>query len=260
MNIFLDHALEVARSYESLCINNVVVRVPYFINSMTAGIKEIIISEVDDHALQRRIFDSLKSEAFVYGANGGKANPKEIIKKLELAVEDLGISHETISATGYLEIMKLYGLGVDCSGFVYNIIRIAAENTGLLSNLNILFSQNGVSSDPRKVSCDVLAKVLCNPCDFKDLCAGDLIFLSSKSTYTHVGILLQEHEGGALKFWQSSLMTDPVGVTGSNFQIINGNPVFHFSKTMGTDWDQLFKLGRLHAFKLKDGLFEVGGR
>src|SRR5688572_1504276 len=120
--------LEYIEKYQNLKIYDQKVSTPYYINNLEPKvIKDLLKKAEISEDIIKKIHKMYKDREVPFGWYRGKGTPEQ----LEDAV--MQISSQThlnlVNATPYgiAEFMKLYGLGVDCSGFIYNTLYYALE-------------------------------------------------------------------------------------------------------------------------------------
>jgi hypothetical protein len=219
---------------------------PYYINFIEfefnklmqeAGIKEEDIEKVHE---------KYKNGKALYGWYRGKGTAKEIenavIQLAELREFDLkGASKEAI-----IEFMKILGLGIDCSGYVFNILKGAISDKEFLNSLNWVDEKMTVSRAGVNIFCEHASKEI----ELKEIQPLDIIIIKSKfnGENSHMGLLIKKEDG--LYLTQSSLSTIPTGVRVDKFDIADGKPKFGFEYELGTTIDEFYNQGLIEFRRL----------
>lgn len=127
-----DFALERISDYQNLKISNTKVVTPYYINNIGNQMKRLLeIAEVPEENAKK--FSQLyKEKAIPFGWYRGKGSPEEFTEAVLEISQQVGINLGNAKTEGIVEFMKLYGLGIDCSGFVYQVLWYAFEKYGKL--------------------------------------------------------------------------------------------------------------------------------
>lgn len=200
---------------------------PYFTNHVGMSfIKAMKMAGIEE-AVRRKIMTVYNSNQLPYGWFRGKGTPEQI----EAAAAGIAgmeeIDLEKATTAGIREFMGVYGLGVDCSGFVYNIL------TGAGVKLEREVFKAGAFTFAGKASTQITVE---------ELQSTDLILIKkANGEYSHVALVLEK--GGELWICQSTSTASPAGVTVSKYAV-------GFRPDLGTDWEDLKRSGRLELRRL----------
>jgi hypothetical protein len=241
--------------YQSLNICGQEVSTPYFINRIEEFFVQLMKNAGISHSKIIKVTTAYRERSVPYGWYKGKGTPQEITNSVREISEIVGLPLEGSSAESITDFMKLYGLGIDCSGFVYNTLDYAFRKQGYPNLLNELLDWE----DPAKRSVyragtftfASKASEVIKPQEVRPL---DLVLLklSDLRTYNHIALTLRDGdvEGEGLVVVQSSLNT-PTGVNITKMALNNGVPVFDYIPDFGKRWAELYECGRLEFRRLK---------
>ena len=192
---------------------------PYFTNH--AGmcfIKAMKMAGIEE-AERRKIMTVYNSNQLPYGWFRGKGTPEQIEEATAGIAEMEEVDLEKATAAGIGEFMRVYGLGVDCSGFVYNV----------LTSAGIKFER-----EVFKAGAFTFAGQASRQITDQEVQSTDLILVKKiNGEYSHVAIVLEKER--ELWICQSTSTISPAGVVVSKF----------------TEWKTLIEGGRLELRRLK---------
>lgn len=207
-----------------------------------AGIDEKKIEEV------HKLYKGNKSR---YGWYRGKGTPEELNDAFLYISKVRNFNIENASPEGLRETMKLFGLGIDCSGFVYNVL-LASFKSLNMENFFIqsLSWRKKDETGPSKASVEVFsgnASTIIK--DLNSLSNLDLLLIKNKlGEYTHMAMILKDED--QLKITQSAFSIIPNGVRVDNMWIEENKPRFEFKVDVGTDWDILYANNQIEFRRL----------
>jgi len=191
---------------------------PYFTNH--AGmcfIKAMKMAGIEE-AERRKIMTAYNSNQLPYGWFRGKGTPEQIEEATTGIAKMEEVDLDKATAAGIGEFMRVYGLGVDCSGFVYNVL------TGAGIKFEREVFKAGAFTFAGKVSRQITDQ---------EVQSTDLILVKKiNGEYSHVALVLEK--GGELWICQSTSRVSPAGVVVSKF----------------TDRETMFEGGRLELRRL----------
>ncbi len=244
-------ALQRSRDYFELEVCGKRIITPYYINNIQHGFESLMKESGIEDEFISQTFQKYKNRQIPFGWYRGKGTPDEI-KESAVAISNMvGLPLYGATSYGISEFMKLYGLGIDCSGFVYNVLKYAfteCSNEELFSS-SLDWREEG-KTGVNYAGVFVFAGKASERMDPDKVQPLDLVFIKGiDKQYSHMGILLLE--GSKLKLFQSSLVTDPVGVTATDYSFSGGQPVFGFAPTIGSRWDELYKKGKVEFRRLR---------
>ncbi len=145
--------------------------------------------------------------------------------------------------------MKLFGIGIDCSGFVYNVLKHALEQTGEFEKFNNSLQWKSEKHNVDNAGVFVFKQPATDVIEPKDAQALDLVIIKKGKKHTHICLILEKE--GQLKLAQSSIATNPAAVTVTDLEIANNKPIFHFEQTLGKDWAKMYKKDALTFRRLQ---------
>lgn len=117
-------ALDLTSKYQRISYDHIAVPVPYFINTAEQEYKKAMRSAGIQDELVNKVIQSIKEGQTALGSTGGKGSPEEIegdLKRLMLRLSELGYNPR--SQRHIRAWMKEMHVGLDCSGYVYNVLK-----------------------------------------------------------------------------------------------------------------------------------------
>jgi hypothetical protein len=234
------------QKYMNLDIYGKKVRCPYSINWVEQEFLQMMRDVgVDDKDIEK-VHKAYKDNGCKYGWYRGKGTSSEI----EYATKELsklrGIDLKDASEEGIYEFMRQVGIGVDCSGYVFNILRGVFPNDDFLHSLNWLSEKMEAS----RAGVDIFANNASILVDINDLQSLDLVLFKSKDScnYSHIALLVEHN--GELYITQSSMFALPSGVRFGRFIINNGNIDWSFEFSVGTTIKDFYSSDRIEFRRL----------
>ena len=244
------YCLHTVREYKLLNIYGKKVAAPYFMNIVERLFYDMMRrAEISESQIEK-LHKIYKSRIYPFAWFRGKGSPTEISSATMKISKKVGINLHNASPSIIREFMKLYGLGIDCSGFVYQVLWYAFNRIGELK----IFKNSLNWEDRRKQTASragvfVFTKnssIIIPPKNVREL---DLIIIKSKEyTLDHIALILTHNN--ELIVTQSVLNALPTGVNISEYKV-GVNPRFSFKPETGLDWEKLYKLKRLEFRRLK---------
>ncbi len=149
------------------------------------------------------------------------------------------------------DYMLFFGLGIDCSGLVYNVLDFAFREAGLDGILeNHLKCRNNSKRGVYRAGAFVFASSsikIINPGEAREL---DLILKKSKKNnkYTHVALILRRQKD--LFVCQSTLQLAPVGLHIDKLVVEENNFHIDGQYILSDEWNNLYKDKRLEFRRL----------
>ncbi|OGM19714.1 hypothetical protein A2686_05240 [Candidatus Woesebacteria bacterium RIFCSPHIGHO2_01_FULL_38_10] len=149
--------------------------------------------------------------------------------------------------------MKVAGLGIDCSGFVYQTLKYAFDRVGYPEMLedsvewpDTLGQRNEYRASIKSFTGG--ASRIIQPFETQSM---DIIVIKSPTgeKYSHMALVLKENEG--LRVTQSVIGQVPTGVHVSSLRIENSLPQFGFRPNLTEPWEELYGAGRLEFRRLE---------
>ena len=243
-----DEALVAARRYMCLRYKSVRVRTPYHSNIQFLQLRSLLSATSADTSLEKKLTRAIKGERTDFGWLLGKGTPHQLEERLGKLIVRSGLGDQLPSAYGLSELMKFYGLGVDCSGFVYNVLAHSFERANLskqlVESLAWVDDRHDVFHAGSSAFANGASSQIC-PSRLQPL---DIVVIRGELEISHVALILKDQCGFVIA--QSSLVTCPVGVTIRRLDFTNGMPDFPRRNAIGTPWNNLIELGRLEFRRL----------
>ncbi len=255
MNVYKlnKYCLKRVRDYQKLDIYGREVITPYYINIIERHFVLLMRGAKIKRETIEKVRSLYKKRKIPYGWYRGKGTPEEISKATVNISESVGLSLKDSNPEVIQEFMKLYGLGIDCSGFVYNVLEyslIKAGDSRLL--VNILDWTDSITKDVFNAGSRVFAGKASIIINLKDIIPLDLILIRSQKTnrYVHVALILNNEETNQLIVSQSTLTNYPTGVKTNHLKIENNLPLFGYKPEIGLSWEELYHKGNLEFRRL----------
>lgn len=229
-------ALEFVYKYRNIRVSKQKIVCPYFINNVGLNLKTILHAANVDESKIKEITDIYKSEISIYGKGQGKGTPEQIEKYVLNTQRQVGITLENASKVGIRNFMNLFGIGVDCSGLVYNTLHYAFKKSNLENEFIESLDWRGDKKTAHRAGTFVFAGRASKTVDPKDLRPLDIILSKNLS---HIGLVLKEKQ----KFYLAQSNLDDNQVSISKLEVLNNQPSFSYKTTIARDWNTLFKEG-----------------
>lgn len=237
-------ANEVIDKYLNLKLFGKNIKTPYYINHIDLMYRKLMKDKGVSVEVITKVKEGYKNKEVNYGWYRGKGTPEEIEESTMKLSENLQINLNGASEEGILDFIKLYGLGVDCSGFVYNVFSYTFSEADI--NLDNILN----FPDSRKVGVNYAGtSVFYNSSklvSIKDIQPLDMVFINKQD---HVGVVTQIKD----KFYlsHSSISASPSGV--AQFEIFPKelNPFKLVSVQIGKEWGELLSEGLIEIRRLR---------
>jgi len=246
------HCIERVQHYQSLQIHGKNVPTPYYINQVEPLFINLMKDSGIDDSQIANVRKLYREKQIPYGWYRGKGTPEQIAEAAVAISEQVGLPLSKSDPDTIVEFMKLYALGVDCSGFVYNVLSYAFEKEGKFN----LFTQSLDWSDKNKQSAGgagafVFAGNASDVIDPSLMREQDLILIKGrKSQYVHIGIMLRKDDGN-LVVAQSSAGRAPYGVREDTIKPTQEGFKVDYQPAIGDQWETLYQNDRLEFRRLK---------
>jgi len=239
-------AWEMVEKYLRLKVGEQQITTPYFTNEVGRIFGRILKSGGIANEEIRRLFVPYNNMEHGYGWYRGKGSPEELSAAVVKMAEKDGIDMSTFTRDGARDYMVLNGLGVDCSGFAYNVL----VRTLGAKEVNGVLSWKGEEQNAYKAGAFTFAAGASEEVDFGEIRPLDLLLFRKPDSgrYYHIALVLSRD---GWKVVQSTSTAHPTGVDVSGIVINEGKPRFEFVPTYGKDWNQLYAEGRIELRRLK---------
>jgi hypothetical protein len=224
---------------------------PYFLNHFQFVLHELLKKAVIPKEKEAQIHEMYKNREVAYGWYRGKGTPKEIRDAITKLAKIDKLNLETITPEGLRNFMQLYGIGIDCSGFAYNILRITLSKFNYFDKLKN--SLNWQDPSEKRVSKANVATFTGNasynikPREIRPL---DLILINKNEQWTHIAVITRNLDDN-LQVAQSANTVNPTGVSLYPMEIVDNTPKFCFKPEIGETWEKRFRKGELEFRRLK---------
>ena len=226
--------LENIENYLNLQIYSQKVTAPYFINKIQQFYTELLKkADIPDEKI-KEINQMYKNKEIPFGWYRGKGTPEELVQAVYEISEKVGLDFGSASANSIIDFMKLYGIGVDCSGFVYNVLISAFRKL----NLEKEFIDNLNWNDKEKVGVNYAgafvfggsASTIIKPNQIRPL---DLLLAGDSNDYFHIAIFVKKDS--ELCIAESDITFSPAGVHLNKCKVVGekiyANGIERFSRS-----------------------------
>jgi hypothetical protein len=244
------YCLERIWQYQNLNLFGKKVNTPYFINSVEQKFVDLMRTCGISQNKIREFHQRYKNREINYGWYMGKGTPEEICNAVNKICSENGIDLKGTKKEVIAEFMKLYGIGIDCSGFVYNVLDYAFGKLGSLEELKKRLAWQDIQKQtPSRAGVFIFKGSASSVISAKEARPLDLICISFQN-YDHIGMLIDAAD--KLKVAQSTIGVLPTGVNLSSFSVSSrGIPVFGYQPDDTDNWEKLYKNGKLEFRRLK---------
>lgn len=235
--------------YLNLQISEQKIPCPYAINLVEQEFLSLMKQSGIEEEKIKEVHKLYKGNKGNYGWYRGKGTPEELEDAFIQISKARDFNIQNASSEGIRESMKLFGLGIDCSGYVYNVLLAGFKSLNMEDSFiqSLAWGEKDKTGASR-ASVDVFAGDASTVIeDLESLSNLDLLLLKNeKDSYTHMAMILKD--GEQLKITQSVFSIIPNGVRIDNMWIEENEPKFEFKVDIGTDWDVLHKNNQM-AFR-----------
>ncbi|MEK7526273.1 MAG: hypothetical protein AAB546_02245 [Patescibacteria group bacterium] len=205
---------EIIERYRNLDVYGKKVCTPYFINNAEKYFTQLMNTAGIPSDSVKKVGELYNNREVPYGWYRGKGAPKQISESIEKISEIVGFTLDNLSVDAIQEYMKIFGVGIDCSGFVYNVLSFAFGKTGLLEKFNnSLAWLNPEKQGPTRAGVFVFSGEASDEVKIEDLRSLDVILVKNikgAGGYSHMMMILEGDNG--LNVAQSTLSIVPAGV------------------------------------------------
>ncbi len=238
--------------YLTLNILSQEVPCPYAINLVEQEFLSLMKQSSVDEEKIRKVHNLYKGNKAKYGWFRGKGTPEELEYAFLEISKITNLNTQNASSEGIREIMKLFGLGIDCSGYIYNVLlagfrSLNMENQFIQSLAWGEKDKTGASRASVNIFSGTASTIIT---DLNSLSNLDLLLLKDDNdSYTHIAMILEEN--GYLKITQSVLNILPNGVRVDGMRIEENHSRFEFKVDLGANWDILYTNNQIEFRRLK---------
>lgn len=232
--------------YIHIPIGDKLIRAPYFINWFHTALSNLAWkAKLPDEHLTK-LLELYEQREIEYGWYLGKGTPEEIRDAALTQLHRSEYDPHVMQAEAIVEFMKLIGLGVDCSGFVFNVFYYAFEKLGIADKyISSLDWPDRKKTGPTYAGVKVFLGEASSPIDFHELQAGDILEING----WHMAIIVEREK--QLYIAQSNFNCIPTGINLSKLDIKGAKPDFEFFSTLGYAWNELWAKGSIKFRRLR---------
>ncbi|MFH1547477.1 MAG: hypothetical protein ABIC57_03250 [bacterium] len=247
-------ALERVDQYRKLQIGNFEIPTPFFSNDTASLFAQMMTDSSIPKEDIEKVFEIYNNNRVSFGWYRGKGTPEQITFAAEEIAKkwDLDLS-KAARPEVIVEFMKSAGLGIDCSGLVYQTLRYSFGKAGWPSVLDnaLEWEDSSWVGNEYKTGINNFtgeASIAIQPEDVRPL---DIIVLknSTREKYSHIALVLEMNE--QLVVAHSVIGQIPSGVHISSMRIENGFPYFGFRPNLTERWEELYNKERLEFRRLR---------
>lgn len=246
-------AWERVHQYQKLKIANLEVSTPFYSNDVALHFKRVMSDVGISNGDIVNVFSVYNNNQVPYGWFRGKGDPEQITSAAKEIADLWGLDLKRATNPEVItEFMKAAGLGIDCSGFVYQTLKYAFEKTGHTKLLNETLEwpdsvrQENVYNAGIRNFTDGASTVI-QPSEVQPT---DIITIETAmgEKYSHMALILKE--SNRLKVAQSAIGQIPTGVNISVLEIKDGLPKFDFRPNLTDRWENLYETRKLEFRRL----------
>ena len=234
-------AWKVTEKYLHLHVGKQQIQTPYFTNEIGRELGKMLRKAGVSSEEIRRFFLPYNNKEIPFGWFRGKGTPEQLEEAVSGVARMEHVDVDSFTEGGAREFMILKGLGVDCSGFAYNLF---SELFGVEKVNEILDWSTPVQEAYKAGAFTFAGKAseVVSPTEIRPL---DLLLFKkvSDAGYYHVAVVLEDR--GEWKVVQSTSTVFPMGVHVSGLTVENGILNFDFDQSRGKSWNQLYSEGRI---------------
>jgi len=238
------HVNDRINHYQNLVIYGKKILTPYYVNYIGIDFMRLLEKAEIDKEQIRKVKDMYKNREVSYGWYRGKGTPEELENAVVELSEKVNSNLQKATPKGIREFMKLYGLGVDCSGFVFNVLNHAFEKENKLD----LFLNSLNWGDPEKKQVNYAGDHVFKEKASTKIKISDVQPLDLVCSKEHIAIMVEISK--ELFVAQSALDSKSSGVNLSKFSPESNLP-FNYLSTFGINWNELLKQGKIEFRRLK---------
>jgi hypothetical protein len=238
--------------YLNLEILNQKVRCPFAINIVEREFISLMSQSGIDKEKIEKVHSLYSNNKSKYGWYRGKGTPEQIEKAFLSICKLQNFNVTNSSPEGIRATMKNYGLGIDCSGFIYNILLPAFEDLDMKDSfIKSLEWGDKDKTGASRASVDVFSgRASTVISDLNFLNNLDLVLMKNKEgSYIHMGMILKNRSN--LQIVQSTLTVLPNGVRIDRIVLEDNKPKFKIKRVIGEDWNTLYENGQIEFRRLK---------
>jgi hypothetical protein len=257
--MILEHVLKRITDYQNLKIYGKSVITPYYINNFESNLKTLLRGAGVAEGKIVEIITLYKEQAIPYGWYRGKGTPEELESAAVKVAERADLELDNSTALAAAEFMKLFGLGVDCSGFVFNVLSYAFEKEGLLETfLSQLAWEDPEKRGAHRAGVFVFGSNKLSTVKPPEIRPLDMLILKVEGDYKHMALVYKD--SGKLKTAESTINSVPTGIHISEISFENGLPIFTGNLAMGRSFNHhidrgLIEIRRLNIPQIENELF-----
>lgn len=235
------------QDYLNLNIYGVTLPALYHINYVENQIKSFLSEIGVEKSKIEEFHKRFKNKETEYGWGLGKSSPEELEQNTTELLDLYELNQEELSEEGVENIMRLHGIGIDCSGFVYQVLKYTFEELGQMEEFKQSLAWEDRDESATNADVELLSRSSFE-INLYELQPADLVIIQTEEN-NHCGIIFRQEE--QLKLAQVSLFIDNAQVSISSLNIEDGRPLFNFKKNVGTDWISMFESGDLKFKRLE---------
>lgn len=248
-----EFALSRVEEYQKLKISNFEISTPFFSNDIVSLFGLIMRKAGLNSQEIKRVFSFYNNNRIPFGWFRGKGTPKQITTATEEIANyyDLDLS-QAKKPEVIIEFMKSVGLGIDCSGFVYQTLHHAfrkIERPEMFMN-SLSWENNIQEKNEYNVGVQNFLGKASQPIFHREIQPLDIIVTkhSKDAHFSHIATILRRESG--LVIAHSAIGQIPTGVNVSPLRISQEGPEFGFKPNLTASWENLYKRGMLEFRRL----------
>jgi hypothetical protein len=239
-------ALEITEKYLNLNVGKHRIQTPYFTNDVGREFGKMLRKGGLPGEEIKRLFLPYNNREIPFGWYRGKGSPEQIEEAVRGIAEMEQSDVSLFTEGGAREFMLLHGLGVDCSGFAYNMYKSVFGE----EQVNKMIDWSTPVQEAYKAGAYTFAGKASEIVEAKDMKPLDLLLFKKSDgvNYYHVAVILEDN---GWKVVQSTSTVFPMGVHVSDVAVTDAGLDFGFEPARGKSWNQLYSEGRIELRRSK---------
>jgi len=245
-----ESALRTVRQYENLPIAGHAVRAPFYEDTASGTFATAMRAQnISGAEISRTIWDVRQGTSGHYGWGSGKCTPEQLTKYTEAIQQYYGDNFQAADPEAIRDYMLCTGLGIDCSGFAYNVLHHSFMDAGHEEAfVHSLDWADRERTDVFRAGVGAFVGDASRQIPLSDVQPLDFVVVHYEhTTYSHIALILHD-EQQRLILAHSSLANTPAGV--GTCPLFDENGHLAFQSRFGYSWQHLHDIGRLDFRRL----------
>ncbi len=242
-------SLESVTSFQNIQAFGTAANTPYYINNIEYYINELLQKAQVTQDKITQINNDYQNRGVLYGWYLGKGNPQQITESVIKMTQQIGFDSTGMTSYGLASLLNFFGLGVDCSGFVYQVMLHAFTEIDKREEfINSLNWTDPTQKGPNYAGVSVFTGSASTEIAPHDARAMDIVVLGTDGDFDHIGMFVEED--GQLMLAQSNINTEPTGPGLTQVDKTTTGLDFKLQQTFGESWNSLLNQELLQVRRL----------